>query len=68
MKIKVEKLLKVQDEPVDPPIMLQANHFRLKYDENSQLFMSLQVNNNLLNNCILDSGVGGNIMSLKVTR
>jgi hypothetical protein len=68
MKNKVEKFFKVQGEPVDPPIMLQANHFRLQYDEHPPFFMSLQVNNKLLNNCMLDSGAGENIMSLKVMR
>jgi hypothetical protein len=68
MKIKVEKLFKVQGEPVDPPIMLQANHFRPQYDEHPPFFISLQMNNKLLNNCMLDSGAGENIMSLKVMR
>jgi hypothetical protein len=66
MKNMVEKFFKVQREPVDPPIMLQANHFRLQYDENPPLFMSLKVNNKLLTNCMLDLGAGANIMSLNV--
>jgi hypothetical protein len=68
MKSRVEKFFKVQGEPVDPPIMLQANHFRPQYDEHPPFFISLQVNNKLLNNCMLDSGVGASIMSLKVMR
>jgi len=48
--------------------MLQDNHFRMQYDEHPPFFMSLQVNNKLLNNCMIDSGVGENMMSLKVMR
>jgi hypothetical protein len=44
-------------EPVDPPIMLQAN---------PPFFMTLAMNNKYLNNCMLDTGVGANMMSLKV--
>jgi len=68
MKSGFEKLFKVQGEPIDPPIMLQANHFIPQYDEHLLLFISLQVNNKLLNNCMLESGVGAHIMSLKVMR
>ena len=53
-------------EPVDPPIMLQANHFRIHYGENPPFFMTLAMNNKYLNNCMLDTGVGANMMSLKV--
>jgi hypothetical protein len=52
-------------EPVDPPIMLQANHFRIHYDENPPFFMTLTMNNKYLNNFMLDTGVGANMMSLK---
>jgi hypothetical protein len=48
-------------EPVDPPIMLQANHFRIHYGENPPFFMTLA-----MKNCMLDTGVGANMMSLKV--
>jgi hypothetical protein len=68
MKSKVEKFFMVHGEPVDPPIMLQANHFRPKYNEHPHFFMSLQVNNKLLNNYMLDLGVGASIISLKVMR
>jgi hypothetical protein len=68
MKRKVENLFKVQGEPMDPPIMLQANHFRPQYDENPSLFISLQIKYKLLNSCMLDSRAGENIMSLKVMR
>jgi hypothetical protein len=53
-------------EPVDPPIMLQENHFRIHYGENPPFFMTLTMNNKYLNNCMLDTGVGANMMSLKV--
>jgi hypothetical protein len=53
-------------EPMDPPIMLQADHFRVQYGENPPFFMTLTMNNKYLNNCMLDTGVGANMMSLKV--
>jgi hypothetical protein len=53
-------------EPEDPPIMLQANHFRIHYGDNPPFFMTLQMNNKYLNNCMLDTGAGANMMSLKV--
>jgi hypothetical protein len=40
----------------------------MQYDEHPPFFMALQVNNKLLNNCMLDSGAGANMMSLKVMR
>jgi hypothetical protein len=56
------------DEPMDPPIMLQADHFRVQYGENPPFFMTLMMNNKSLNNCMLDTGAGANMMSLKVMR
>jgi hypothetical protein len=56
------------DEPMDPPIMLQADHFRVQYGENPPFFMTLAMNSKNLNNCMLDTGVGANMMSLKVMR
>jgi hypothetical protein len=53
-------------EPMDPPIMLQADHFRIQYGENLPFFMTLMMNNKYLNNCMLDTGAGANMMSLKV--
>jgi hypothetical protein len=54
------------NEPMDPPIMLQADHFRVQYGENPPFFMTLMMNNKSLNNCMLDTGAGANMMSLKV--
>jgi hypothetical protein len=45
---------RVQGEPVDPPIMLQTNHFKPKYDKNPPLFISLQMKNKFLNNCMIN--------------
>jgi hypothetical protein len=56
------------DEPMDPPIMLQDDHFRVQYGENPPFFMTLMMNNKSLNNCMLDIGAGANMMSLKVIR
>jgi hypothetical protein len=52
-------------EPMDPPITLQADHFRIQYSENPPFFMTLMMNNKYLSNCMLDTGVGANMMSLK---
>ena len=53
-------------EPMDPPIMLQDDHFRIQYGENPPFFMTLMMNNKYLNNCMLDTGAGANMMSFKV--
>jgi hypothetical protein len=53
-------------EPMDPPIMLQADHFKVQHGENPPFFMTLMMNNKYLNNCMLDTGVGANMMFLKV--
>jgi hypothetical protein len=53
-------------EPMDPSIMLHADHFKVQYGENPPFFMTLTMNNKYLNNCMLDTGVGANMMSLKV--
>jgi hypothetical protein len=50
------------DKPMDPPIMLQANHFRVQYDEHPPFFMTLIMNNKSLNNCMLDTGAGANMI------
>jgi hypothetical protein len=54
------------DVPMDPPIMLQADHFRAQYDEHPPFFMTLIMNNKSLKYCMLDLGAGANMMSLKV--
>jgi hypothetical protein len=46
--------------------MLQDDHFRVQYDEHLPFFMTLIMNNKSLNNCMLDTGAGANMMSLKV--
>jgi hypothetical protein len=66
MKNRFERFFKVQDEPIDPPIMLHADHFNVQYDDHLLFFMSLQINDKCLNNCMLDSGAGANMMSLRV--
>ena len=53
-------------EPMDPPIMLQDDHFRVQYGEDPPFFMTLTMNNKYLNNCMLYTGAGANMMSLKV--
>ena len=66
MKERFDKFFNMLDEPIDPPIMFQADHFRVLYNGHPPFFMSLLVNNKCLNNCMLDSGAGANMMSLKV--
>ena len=66
VKERFEFFFKVLDEPMDPPIMLQENHFRVQYDGHLPFFMTLLVNNKCLNNCMLDSRACANMMSLRV--
>jgi len=68
MRRKVENSYKVQREPKEPHVMLQDNHFKLHYDEHLPLYISLQMNNKCLNNCMLDSRASANVMALKVMR
>jgi hypothetical protein len=56
MRNKVEIFLRVQGEPKDPPILLQANHLRQTNEEYPPFFISLVVNDMYLHNCMLDSG------------
>jgi hypothetical protein len=51
--------------PMDPPIMLWVDQFRVQYDEHPPFLMTLLMNNKSLNNYMLDSGVGANMMYLK---
>jgi hypothetical protein len=46
--------------------MLQVDHFWVQYDGHPPFFMTLLVNNKCINNCMLDSGAGANMMALKV--
>jgi hypothetical protein len=66
VKERLEFFFKGYDGPIDPPIILQAYHSRVQYDGNPPFFMTLLINRKLLNNCMLDSGVGANMMPLKV--
>jgi hypothetical protein len=56
MRNKVERFLRVQGEPRDPPILLQANHFRRTNEEYPPFFISLVLNDMWLHNCMLDFG------------
>jgi hypothetical protein len=68
MRSEVEKLFRVQGEPQVPPVMLQDNNFRPHYDDHPHFYISLQMKNKNLNNYMLDSGAGANVMALKVMR
>jgi hypothetical protein len=52
IKERFDNFFKGLDGPMDPPIMLQADHFRVQYDEHPPFFMTLLMNNKCLNNCI----------------
>jgi hypothetical protein len=66
VKERFDNFFKGSYGPMDPPIMLQDDHFRVQYDEHPPFFMTLLINNKCLNKCMLDSGVGANMMSLKI--
>jgi hypothetical protein len=66
IKERFDTFFSGSDEPMDPPIMLQVDHFRVQYGENPPFFMTLTMNDKNINNCMLETGVGANMMSLKV--
>jgi hypothetical protein len=66
IKERFDKFFKGSDGPMDPLIMFQDDHFRVQYGEHPPFFMTVLMKNKSLNNCMLDSGVGANMMSLKV--
>jgi hypothetical protein len=66
VKERFDHFFKGSYGPMDPPIMLQDNHFKVQYDGHPHFFMTLLINNKCLNNCMLDSGASANMMSLKV--
>jgi hypothetical protein len=68
MRSKVEKFFRLQGKHVDPHVMLQDNHFKQHYDEHPPFYISLHMNNNCLKKCMLHSGVGANVMALKVMK
>jgi hypothetical protein len=66
IKERFDNFFQGLDGPMDPPIMLQANHFRVQYGETPPFFMTLIMKDKSLNNCMLDTRVGANIMPFKV--
>jgi hypothetical protein len=66
VKERFDTFFQGSDEPMDPPIMLQADHFRVQYGENPPFFMTLIMKDKSINNCMLDTGAGANIMPFKV--
>jgi hypothetical protein len=66
LKERFDFFFKVSYGTMNPPIMLQAYHFRVQYDGHPPLFMTLLVNKKCLNNCMLDSRASTNTMALKV--
>jgi len=66
VKERFEFCFKRSDGPMDPPIMLQVDHFSVQYDGHPPLFMTLFINSKFPNNYMLYLGAGTNMMSLKV--
>jgi hypothetical protein len=66
IKERFDNFFKGLGRPMDPPIMLAFDDFRVQYDEHPPFFMTLIMNNKSLNNCMLDSRADANMMSLKV--
>jgi len=62
IKERFDTFFSGSDEPMDPAIMLQVDHFRVQYGKNSPFFMTLEMNGKNLNNCMLDTSVGANMM------
>jgi hypothetical protein len=44
VKERFEIFFKGLDGPIDPPIMIQVNHFRVQYDGHPTFFMTLLIN------------------------
>jgi hypothetical protein len=65
---EVLKLLKVPVEAEDPPIILNTMYLGWKNDPNPPFYLSLGMDNLVLQNCMLDSGASTNVMSLKVMK
>jgi hypothetical protein len=50
----------------EPPILLQASHFVKTKEEQALFFISLEINDLCLHNCMLEYEASINIISLKV--
>jgi len=68
MRNKVEIFSRVQGKLGVPPILLQANHLRQTNEEYPPFFISMELNDMCLHNCMLDSGALTNVMTLKVMK
>jgi hypothetical protein len=68
VKERFDNFFQTLDGPMDPPIMLHADHFRVQYGEKPPFFMTLVMKNKSLNNCMLDIGAGANIIPFKVMK
>lgn len=58
--------LRPMEEEQDPPIILQSEIIHRYMD--APFYMSLQVGDDIIHNCMLDSGASANVMSLSVMR
>jgi hypothetical protein len=63
---KVEKLFRVQGEPRDPYVLIQANNCIPHYDEHPCFYITLRLNNKWLKKYMLNYGASVNIMTFKV--
>jgi len=66
LRDKVKRFLRVEENSEDPTILLQPNHFERSKEEHAPFFISLAVNDLWLRNCMFDSRVSANVMTLKV--
>ena len=68
MKREVLKILQVPTEKEGPPIILNTMYLDQPRDKYPPFYNSLGMNGLRLNNCMLDSGVSTNIISLTVMK
>ena len=53
---------------VDPPIQIHTTVYERKSGGHPPFYLTLQINNLLLHNCMLDSGVAMNVMPLSIMK
>jgi hypothetical protein len=63
VKREILKILQVPSKKEDPPIMLNTMYLDRPRDKNPPFYLSLGMNDLLLNNCMLDSRDSANIIS-----
>jgi len=64
----VKRVLNVQEESKDTPILLQANHFEQTREKHEPFFIFLVANGLWLHNCMLNYGAYNEMVTLKVMK